>query len=111
MDELRAIARRTAHRPWPLPDRPWVMSQRWNNLLFAHWAVPLAEVRRVVPAVLPLDTHSGTAWISMTPFYLSDLRPRGLFPFPLASQFPELNLRTYVTIGGKPGVYFFSLDA
>jgi uncharacterized protein YqjF (DUF2071 family) len=25
--------------------------------------------------------------------------------------FPELNLRTYVTLGGKPGVWFFSLDA
>jgi len=27
------------------------------------------------------------------------------------SQFPELNVRTYVTFGSKAGVYFFSLDA
>jgi uncharacterized protein YqjF (DUF2071 family) len=27
------------------------------------------------------------------------------------SAFPELNVRTYVTAGGKPGVFFFSLDA
>jgi uncharacterized protein YqjF (DUF2071 family) len=30
---------------------------------------------------------------------------------PWLSAFPELNVRTYVTLGGKPGVYFFSLDA
>src|SRR5258706_15364612 len=27
------------------------------------------------------------------------------------SAFPEVNLRTYVTLDGRPGVYFFSLDA
>jgi hypothetical protein len=32
-------------------------------------------------------------------------------PFPGTSRFPELNVRTYVSHGGKPGVYFFSLDA
>jgi len=30
---------------------------------------------------------------------------------PWISRFAELNVRTYVTFGGKPGVYFFSLDA
>ena len=30
---------------------------------------------------------------------------------PFVSAFPELNVRTYVTLGGKPGIYFFSLDA
>jgi uncharacterized protein len=25
-----------AHRPWPLPDRPWIMTQTWQDLLFAH---------------------------------------------------------------------------
>jgi uncharacterized protein YqjF (DUF2071 family) len=32
-------------------------------------------------------------------------------PLPGLHAFPELNLRTYVTAGGKPGVWFFSLDA
>ena len=39
------------------------------------------------------------------------IRARGLPPFPGLSRFPELNVRTYVTLDGKPGVYFFSLDA
>jgi uncharacterized protein YqjF (DUF2071 family) len=43
--------------------------------------------------------------------YLSHLRPRGIPSFPAISEFPELNVRTYVTLGGKAGVYFFSLDA
>ena len=33
------------HRPWPLPAGPWVMAQRWHDLLFAHWPVPAADVR------------------------------------------------------------------
>ena len=32
-------------------------------------------------------------------------------PCPVSHVFPELNVRTYVTYQGKPGVYFFSLDA
>jgi uncharacterized protein YqjF (DUF2071 family) len=27
------------------------------------------------------------------------------------SRFEELNVRTYVTLGGRPGIHFFSLDA
>ena len=30
---------------------------------------------------------------------------------PWLSEFPELNVRTYVVTDGKPGVFFFSLDA
>lgn len=101
----------TTHRPWPLPRSPWVMAQRWNHLLFAHWPLPVEVVRSRVPATLPLDLHDGHAWVSITPFELTHLRARGLPPFPGISEFPELNVRTYVTLHDKPGVYFFSLDA
>jgi uncharacterized protein YqjF (DUF2071 family) len=30
---------RVAHRPWPMPEGPWIMAMRWDNLLFAHWRV------------------------------------------------------------------------
>jgi uncharacterized protein len=36
---------------------------------------------------------------------------RGTPPIPGLSRFPELNVRTYVVRDGKPGVWFFSLDA
>jgi uncharacterized protein len=103
------ILRHHQHRPWPLPERPWMMRQQWNRLLFAHWALPPEALRPLLPRQLPLDTFEGKCWVAVTPFYLSGLRPRGL---PLPGQaFPELNVRTYVTLDGKPGVYFFSLDA
>jgi uncharacterized protein YqjF (DUF2071 family) len=87
------------------------MAQRWNNLLFAHWPAQLDIVRALVPSPLTLDLYAGTAWVSVTPFYLSHMRPRGIPALPWVSEFPELNVRTYVTVGGRPGVYFFSLDA
>ena len=42
---------------------------------------------------------------------MTDVAPRWVPNLPLVSRFPELNVRTYVTIDGKPGVWFFSLDA
>jgi uncharacterized protein YqjF (DUF2071 family) len=87
------------------------MAQRWQDLLFAHWAVDLQALRPLVPAPLAPDTRDGAGWVSITPFEISRLRSRGLPPAPGLSRFPELNVRTYVTWGGKPGVFFFSLDA
>ena len=101
----------TANRPWPVPREPWVMAQTWRDLLFAHWAVPPAGVARILPDSLELDTFDGRAWIGVTPFEVSGLRPRGAPPVPLVSRFCELNVRTYVSVDGKPGIFFLSLDA
>lgn len=100
----------TAHRPWPLPRGPWLMRMTWRDLLFAHWPVDREAMRPLVPEPLTLDTFDGSAWLAVTPFLMTDVRPRA-WPSMLAWQFPELNVRTYVTLNGKPGVYFFSLDA
>jgi hypothetical protein len=86
------------------------MKQTWNDLLFAHWPIPLAELRPLVPDELTLDIFDGHCWIGVVPFWMSGIRARGAPPIPGVSRFPELNVRTYVTYGGKPGVYFFSLD-
>jgi hypothetical protein len=87
------------------------MGQTWVNLLFAHWRVPEEALRPVVPLELPIDTHDGSAWIGVTPFYVRGLRLRATLPAPVLSAFPELNVRTYVSVGGRPGIYFLSLDA
>lgn len=87
------------------------MKQTWHDLLFAHWPVPFEELRPLVPAQLPLDTFSGSCWVGVIPFWMSGVRARVVPPLPGLSRFPELNVRTYVTYGGKAGVYFFSLDA
>lgn len=109
--EALLTAEALAHRPWPLPSGPWVMRQTWLDLLFAHWPVPAAVIRPLVPEVLELDLYEGQAWLGVVPFRMEAVRWRWLPPIPTTAAFPELNVRTYVTHGGKPGVWFFSLDA
>lgn len=125
-----AIIADAGHRPWKLPSAPWFMFQQWNDLLFAHWALDPLLVRSLVPEELELDLHDGKAWISISPFRMSNIHLRGLPPIPGTGEFLEMNLRTYVRAsrrgvaaehpwpGGsandsveKPGIYFFSLDA
>lgn len=87
------------------------MGQSWLDLLFAHWPIPQETLRAVVPDAVPIDTHDGWAWIGITPFEIVGAHPRALPPLPWLSRFPELNVRTYATIEGRPGIWFFSLDA
>jgi uncharacterized protein YqjF (DUF2071 family) len=87
------------------------MTQTWHDLLFAHWPIDASQLRGKVPSAFELDVFDGHAWIGVVPFYMSNVSPRGVPSLPGVSEFPELNVRTYVTVGGKPGVYFFSLDA
>ncbi|MEA2246003.1 MAG: uncharacterized protein QOH46_532, partial [Solirubrobacteraceae bacterium] len=108
----RGSLHETAHRPLPMPRRgPWVMGQTWIDLLFAHWPVPAERLREVVPSELELDLFEGSGWISVTPFEVIGTRARGMPPPPGLSRFPELNVRTYVTVGDRAGIWFFSLDA
>lgn len=99
------------HRPWPVPPGPWVMKQNWYNLLFAHWPIAVEELRARLPAPLEIDSFEGQGWLGVVPFGMSNVYPRYTFPVPGLSHFLELNVRTYVRVGDKPGVYFFSLDA
>lgn len=99
------------HRPYPAPTSPWVMRMRWYDLLFMHWRIPYGSLRPLIPRALELDSFDGDAWLGVVPFRMSGVRPRFLPEVPMLSDFPELNVRTYVTAGGRPGVYFFSLDA
>lgn len=76
-----------------------------------HWDMPPETLRRLIPSSLEIDTFNGRSWIGIVPFRMSGVRVRGTPPVPGLSAFPELNVRTYVTKDGKPGVWFFSLDA
>jgi len=87
------------------------LRMRWQDLAFLHWQVPLATLRPLVPEALELDTFGDVAWIGVTPFRMTRVRPVFAPPIPTASDFPELNVRTYVRHRGRSGVYFFSLDA
>lgn len=80
----------------------------WRDLAFYHWRVDPARIALHLPPGLEVDLYRGEAWLGVVPFRMANSRLRGMPP---THSFLELNLRTYVTAGGVPGVWFFSLDA
>jgi uncharacterized protein len=111
--DLPEILANTSHRKWPLPVGPWAMTQRWNDLLFAHWPLPAQQLASLVPPELVIDTFDGEAWVGIVPFWMDRVELHGMPQIPGVNKFPELNLRTYVRERetNSYGVYFFSLDA
>lgn len=87
------------------------MTMSWMDLLFAHWPVDADVLRAAMPEGLELDLYDGSAWIGVVPFWMDHVGVRALPYPPGVKRFPELNVRTYVVRDGKPGVFFFSLDA
>ena len=83
----------------------------WHDLAFLHWPVRAQTLREKIPPGLTLDTFENEAFLGIVPFHMTGVRPRGVPPLPGVSSFVELNVRTYVVAEGKPGVWFFSLDA
>jgi uncharacterized protein YqjF (DUF2071 family) len=96
--------------PTRRPEGPAAGGQRWRDLLFVHWTVPLEAVRPLIPRELELDPWDGRMWIGAVPFRMLDVRTSWMPPR-LGLDFLELNVRTYVHHRGRPGVWFFSLEA
>ena len=87
------------------------MRQIWRHLGFLHWRVDPADVAALLPPGLDVDTFDGAAYVGIVPFTIPMTRA-GLLGAPMAPAFHEINLRTYVHVGGRePGVWFWSLDA
>jgi uncharacterized protein YqjF (DUF2071 family) len=93
------------------PGRAWLVSQRWERVLFAHWPTDPRRLARLLPPGVEPDVYAGEAWLAIVAFVMEGTRMpygpawRGLPPI------PELNVRTYVRVEGVPGVWFLSLDA
>jgi uncharacterized protein YqjF (DUF2071 family) len=111
MRRISNILQINGHRPYPLPQRPWIFYQEWHDVIFAHWKVPLEPLRELIPKGLATDLFGGQAWVSLVAFSLRGLRPRLLPAFSPLSDFYEINKRTYVVRNHKPGIFFFSLEA
>jgi len=86
------------------------MVQWWEDLTFLHWRFDPADVQRLLPPGLTVQTFDGTAWVALVPFFLRvGLHKHDV---PWVSRFAETNVRTYVTSrDGEQGIWFFSLDA
>jgi uncharacterized protein YqjF (DUF2071 family) len=95
----------------PVRQPPWLLSQQWSDLLFAHWPVEPERLARTLPAGVELDVFGGRAWIAIVAFRMLGSRPAAGPSRPTLPPIPELNVRTYVRVGGVPGVWFLSLDA
>jgi len=97
----------TSNRPdgWP------VNIQTWTNVLFLHWPIDALELKKHLPDGVAIDRWGGAAWITLTPLQIYNVRLPYTPPIPYLSELNELNLRTYVSMDGVPGVWFFSLDA
>ena len=102
---------RESGRTIPRPIRAPSMRMKWHDLLFMHWPISPNSLQPHLPSGLEIDTFDSNAWISVVPFRMTGVAPRWMPDFPWMSSFPELNVRTYVTYNGLPGVWFFSLDA
>ena len=94
-----------------MPSTGWLWRQTWHDLLFAHWPVPVAAIRSLVPDWLTVQECSGSSWVGLVPFRMTGVTLRYVPALPVLSHFPEMNLRLYVERDGKPGVWFVSLDA
>ena len=105
------ILEKTDHRHTPLPDGKWLLTQRWDHLLFMHLPVHPPTMESLIPDGLELDTYEKRAWLTIIPFKVNGMHVRKMPPIPFYRPFLELNVRTYVKHEGRPGIYFFSLDA
>ena len=84
------------------------MKQTWRHVLFLHWELDAQDLQKHVP--FELDLFEGKAVLSIVPFRMEGIRFPLTPALPFISSLWELNLRTYVNVGGKPGVYFITLD-
>jgi len=110
-DDKTCSERASSDRTWPLPSQSHAMRMSWHDLLFAHWSFAPEQINALLPNGLTVESFDGRAWVGVVPFRMSDVAPRFVPELPWLSRFPELNIRTYVSLQGKPGVWFFSLDA
>ena len=99
--------------PTRRPSRKAQGTQRWHELLFSHWEVDAALLQPLVHPRLTIDTFEGKAYLGVVAFTMQRVQPWSWLPsMPTATEFFEINVRTYVHLGGEePGIVFFSLDA
>jgi len=107
---IREILNTTNHRPWEIPTDNWKFYQEWNNAIFLHYQVDLAELKKFVPKELEIELFDDKPWVSVVAFTMEKIRPKLLPSFPPISDFDEINVRTYVKSNNKTGVYFLSIE-
>jgi uncharacterized protein len=101
----------TRQKPDSRIRRP-LLRQAWCTVTLVHWRYGKSILQPMMPPGLTVEEHGGSAWVTMAPLQMRDVRLAGVPAVPGLSRFPESSLRTYVRgPDGRPGVWFFSPDA
>lgn len=108
--EINEILKIKNHRPWELPNESWSFYQEWNNAIFLHFKVELEELKQYIPKELEIDLFEKKPWVSVVAFTMEKIRPKNIPAFSPISNFHEINIRTYVKMNNKTGVYFLSIE-
>jgi len=108
---IRDLLAATDHRPWPIPQQRWAYYQEWRDVIFLHYQVEPDALKAFLPPSLQPDLFGGSAWVSLVAFDMINVRPWYAPAFSPISDFHEVNLRTYVQHGNRPGVYFLRIYA
>ncbi|GAA4857783.1 DUF2071 domain-containing protein [Actinomycetospora straminea] len=91
---------------------PTMMTQRWCDVAFLHWAVAPSAVAPLLPPGVHPDVHDGVTWVGLVPFRMVGAGVLRGPSIPWLGTFPETNVRLYtVDERGVRGIVFRSLDA
>lgn len=82
-----------------------ILRADWKRLLIASWAIDPALAAPSLPRGIELARLRGAAHVSVVAFEFKRMRIRGV-ALPGLGDFPEVNIRTYVSGGGRRGVLF-----
>lgn len=81
-----------------------------EDVLFVHRRVDGERLAEAVPEPLSLHRIDGDPWVSVLTQEVTGAAPGGA-SLPSVPSFPQLNVRTYVEVDGRVGVYFLRLLA
>jgi uncharacterized protein YqjF (DUF2071 family)/predicted DCC family thiol-disulfide oxidoreductase YuxK len=82
----------------------------WDDLVFLNYPCKPELIQKLLPKGMLVDLFENKAYLTIAPLTMSNFSLYSC-KFLFQKQFYECNLRTYVQVGKKTGVYFFSLDA
>lgn len=84
--------------------RPF-LTARWSDIVLLTFEAPADLIVRSIPAGAEPDRRDGCTYVSLVALYMRDVRVLG-WRVPGFGSHPQINFRTYVRVGGEPGVWF-----
>ena len=88
-----------------------MLYQVWKDVIFINTKIDRQLAASLIPPGLEPDLYDGEAWLSFVIFHTPVSMLRALPGMQILPSFCELNLRTYVTMNGIPGIHFIHIKA